>query len=91
MLLCTFRIFLTIFFIFRTQALRIFIEGLRAEFQQCQARLRDIKREHDDLRLKIPSCFFVGSRPEMKVIIVTSGNTEKAFSTGQENNVEVFK
>jgi hypothetical protein len=66
------------------------IEALRNEFQQVQKRLIDIKREHENLRKKIPSCWFVGGRPELELDIVTSGKTKEVFKTGEENDVELF-
>jgi hypothetical protein len=66
------------------------IEALRNEFQQVQKRLIDIKREHENLRKKIPSCWFVGKRPELELDIVTSANTKEVFQTGEENDVEIF-
>lgn len=66
------------------------IEGLRTEFAQVQIKLTDIKREHDNLRTTYPAKWFIGSRPELKITIVTSENTEKAFSTGKEDNVKLF-
>lgn len=67
------------------------VEGLRAEFTQVQIKLRDIKREHDNLRLQVPGSWFVRNRPELKVVIVTSEKTESVFNVGQENDVKVFK
>jgi len=66
------------------------IQGQREEFAQVQIKLRDIKREHDNLRTLFPSSLFVGKRPELKVTIVTSDQTEEIFKTGKENNVKVF-
>ena len=66
------------------------IQGQREEFAQVQIKLRDIKREHDNLRTLFPSSLFVGRRPELIVTIVTSENTEAVFKTGKEDNVKVF-
>jgi hypothetical protein len=67
------------------------VEGNRAEFAQVQKRLLDIKREHQDLRMKFPGSLFVGSRPELQINIVTSTETERVFAVGKEDNVELFK
>lgn len=66
------------------------IESQRHKFTEAQTRLRDIKVQHDDLRLKWPNSWFVGNRPELKITIVTSEKTESIFQTGQENDVKVF-
>ena len=66
------------------------IQGQREEFAQVQIKLRDIKREHDNLRTLFPSSLFVGRRAELKVTIVTSEATAEVFKTGKENNVKVF-
>jgi hypothetical protein len=55
-----------------------------------QKELIDYKREHDNLRKLFPSCIFVGSRPEIKIIIITSEKTENTFKTGKDNDVDVF-
>lgn len=67
------------------------VEGLRAEFTMVQVKLRDIKREHDNLRTQVPGSWFVGNRLELKVIIVTSDKTEEMFVTEKENDVKLFK
>lgn len=70
--------------------LSIAIEANRAEFARVQNRLIDIKREHDNLRLKFPSSIFVGNKQELIIQIVTSGKTKSTFETGEENDVKLF-
>lgn len=67
------------------------IESQRTDFAREQKKLLDIKREHDDVRLKFPGSMFVGSRPEIVVVIVTSSKTDEAFKTGKEDDVNLFK
>jgi hypothetical protein len=67
------------------------VAGQREEFSQVQIKLRDIKREHDNLRTTVPAKWFVGTRPELIVIIVTSADTSNVFKTAQENSIQVFK
>jgi hypothetical protein len=67
------------------------IEANRAEFTRVQMRLRDIKREHDNLRLKFPGSLFVGKRPELEIKLVTSTVTENVFETKKEDDVDLFK
>lgn len=66
------------------------IEAERTKFAREQLRLLDIKREHDNVRETFPGSLFVGSRPEIEIKLVTSAKTGEAFSTGQENDVELF-
>ena len=66
------------------------IEALRNEFQRVQTRLIDVKMQHDNLRQKIPSCWFIGKRPELIIQIVTSEKSKEAFSTGEENDIKLF-
>lgn len=67
------------------------IEAQRTLFTREQQKLIDLKREHDNLRQTIPSSFFVGSRPEVEITIVTSQKTDMTFSTGQENDIHLFQ
>jgi hypothetical protein len=67
-----------------------YIESSRGEYTAAQSVLRDIKREHDDLRLKFPSSMFVGGRAELKIVLVTSTQTEDIYKSGKEDNVDVF-
>lgn len=67
------------------------IEGSRKEFTNNQVKLVDIKREHDNLRLGMPSSLIVGSKPELELKLVTSSKTNETFQTGKEDDVGVFK
>jgi uncharacterized protein YneF (UPF0154 family) len=67
------------------------VESNRAEFLTGQKRLIDIKRVHDDLRLKFPGSIVVGSRPALDIQIVTSEKTQAAFDTKREDDVNLFK
>lgn len=65
------------------------VEAGRKEFLNNQKQLIDIKREHDNLRTKAPSRWFVGNVPEMEIKIVTSGRTAEAFDTGVDDDVNL--
>lgn len=67
------------------------IEGQRTAFMRDQQKLIDLKREHDNLLVTMPSSFFVGSRSPVEIKIVTSTKTEKTFETRKEDEVDVFK
>jgi hypothetical protein len=71
--------------------LSVAIEAYRGKFSRVQQRLIDIKREHDDLRMKIPSKWFVGNKPELEINIVTSTKTKSTFGSGIEDDVDLFK
>ena len=66
------------------------IESQRTIFTEAQKVLIDLKREHDTLRTTVPGAWFVGSRPEVVIAIVTSSKTEKAFATGKDDDTKVF-
>ncbi len=68
------------------------IKSLREEFQANQTALRDIKREHDNLRTMFPSSFFLrlAGIKELQVTLVTSAKTKEVFKTGEENDVDLF-
>lgn len=70
--------------------LSIAIEAYRGKFSRVQQKLIDIKREHNDLRMKIPSKWFVGKKPELEINIVTSTKTKSTFSSGVEDDIELF-
>lgn len=67
------------------------IEAERNGFLMEQRRLIDLDREHRTLRQTIPGSWFVGGRPDMKITVVTSERTEAVFTSGQENDIELFK
>lgn len=71
--------------------LSVAIESYRGKFSRVQQKLVDIKREDDNLRMKIPTCWFVGNKPEIKITIVTSSKTERTFETGKEDDIDLFK
>jgi uncharacterized protein YdiU (UPF0061 family) len=66
------------------------VQGKREEFASVQIKLRDIKRESDNLRQMFPSSLFVGGKPELKVKIVTSEKTDSVFNAGKEDDIKVF-
>ena len=72
--------------------LSLAIESNRTEFATVQKKLIDIKREHDNLRMMIPSSIFLGIKgvKELEMKLVTSTRTEKAFDTGKDDDIELF-
>jgi len=65
------------------------IEGQRTIFTDAQKTLIDLKREHDTLRKTYPAKWFVGSRPEVLIVVVTSTKTEGVFKTGKDDDVQL--
>jgi hypothetical protein len=65
------------------------IVAKREAFTRDQQKLIDIKREHDNLRLKFPAKLFV-SASALDITVVTSGKTKEIFAAGEENDVELF-
>lgn len=66
------------------------IEAKRDGFQHEQDKLADIVREHKDLLGTWPSSMFVGGREPLKVTFVSSAKTKETYTTGEENDIEVF-
>jgi len=73
--------------------LSLAIESNRTEFMRVQEKIIDIKREHDNLRMLFPSSVFLGIKgvKELEMKLVTSTRTERAFETGKDDDVELFK
>lgn len=69
------------------QKLMSAIEGQREGFFVEQEKLIDIEREHTTFRKTWPASWFIGSRPALKITIITSEKTEQVFKTGQENDI----
>ena len=68
------------------------VEAKREGWTTRQKELRDIKREHDVLLRQFPGAFynlFLG-REELPVVLVTSSRTEESFTTGEDENVNLF-
>ncbi len=65
------------------------IEGKRDMFKRSQDMQIEIKREHDNLRTTMPSSLFVGSRPELKLQLITSTRTDAAFESGKDDEVKL--
>ena len=57
------------------------IEANKTEFLISQTKLRDIKKEHDNLRLKFPSSLICGSRKELEAFVIVSARTTHDFDT----------
>jgi hypothetical protein len=67
------------------------IEAERASFFMEQKRLIDLNNEHRVLRKTFPASFFVGSRPDIEIVIVSSDKTKEIMQAGKENDIDLFK
>lgn len=67
------------------------IEIERTGFFNEQSRLIDLNREHSALLQKIPSKWFLGGIAEIQIKVITSEKTDKVYSTGKEDDVELFE
>lgn len=61
----------------------------RQAFFEEQKRLIDIKRLHDNLRMDPIGSIFVNT-DEVPITVITSSKTKEMYSTGEENDVELF-
>lgn len=68
--------------------LMVTIEAQRLRFESNQRQLIDYKRELDNLATKFPSRWFVDN--DADITIITSERTKEIFSSGEDNNVNLF-
>lgn len=73
------------------QTLMVTIEAQRESFLQNQEKLLDIKRQHDNMLDTFPSSLLLASRERLEPKLVLSEKTDSAFSSGQENDIELFR
>lgn len=66
------------------------IEAQRSSFLRDQQQLLDLNREHDNLLDSIPSGWFLAGCSKIEVKIITSGKTQETFSTGKEDDIQIF-
>jgi hypothetical protein len=69
------------------------IAGSRDRWTERQKELIDLKREHDNIRTVFPSSVVCGifGKTEIKITIVTSSRTDEAFTTGRDDDTNVFQ
>lgn len=66
------------------------IDSKRTEFTANQKLLVAYHQELKNMKEKIPSSWFLGSKELPELQTVTSGKTKETFETGEENDVDVF-
>lgn len=64
----------------------------RAIFMEAQKRLISDKQQHDLFFLMQPNNFFLTlvGRQEMKITLITSSKTKKAYKSGEDDAIDVF-
>jgi hypothetical protein len=67
------------------------ISAGRAKFERVQREILDLSRAHNDCLTLFPSSLVCGSRPKIKIELVTSTRTDNAFATGKDDDVNVFQ
>lgn len=67
------------------------IEGERNGFFIEQEKLIDIDRQHKDMRMIWPNSLIIGDKPDLEIIVIKSIKTEQVYTTGQENDIDLFK
>ncbi len=66
------------------------IKSERTEFAMHQDKLIDVNREHRTLLRTMPSSWFLSESDTIHITIVTSARTNEAFTTGEDNNSDLF-
>jgi len=74
------------------QNLQVSIESNRKDFEREQKSLLEKNRVHTIYIQKFPSNVYatIFNKDTIDITIVTSGNTEEAFRTGEENDIDLF-
>ena len=74
------------------QNLQTSIESNRRDFEREQQSLLEKNKTHKDFIQQFPNNMYAGlfGRDEIDITLVTSGKTEDAFKSGQENRIDLF-
>ena len=67
------------------------IEGSRNEFTMEQKKLIDIDRELKSMKVKFPNSLLLSGKADLNIKLVTSAKTDEVYSTGQENDIDLFQ
>lgn len=66
------------------------IEAERTAFFYEQKKLISVNNEHKNMIQTFPGTWFLSGRELIQIVVVTSEQTQAAFSTGKEDNVNLF-
>lgn len=67
------------------------IEAQRTGFFMEQKKLIDLNNQHRIVRKTWPNSWFIGSRPDIAITVITSEKTKKAYASGEDNDIDLFK
>lgn len=67
------------------------IEGSRNEFTMEQKKLIDIDRELKSMKVKFPNSLLLSGKADLEIKLITSAKTDEVYSTGQENDIDLFQ
>lgn len=67
------------------------IEAKRNEFFTEQKKLLSLNNQHKNILQTWPGSWFLAGRDTIPIIIITSAKTKEVYSTGEENDISVFK
>lgn len=65
------------------------IVSSRDRFAQRQKQLIDLKREHDNILMTFPGSLFVGGRPQIDIVVITSTRTQNTFESGLDDDISL--
>lgn len=66
------------------------IEAERTAYFYEQKKLISVNNEHKNMIQTFPGSWFLAGRELVEIVIITSEQTQAAYSTGQENNINLF-
>ena len=67
------------------------IEANRAAYFMEQKKLISYHKQHKDVLMKFPGSLLLSGRDTMGIIVVTSAVTKQVYSTGEENDINLFE
>ena len=67
------------------------IDVKRTEFMNTQNRMIDIIREHKNLCMMAPKCWFISDKSEIEYTIISSTKSKQTMETGIDDDVDLFK
>lgn len=67
------------------------IDIKRTEFMNTQNRMLDIIREHRNLCVTAPGCWFIQNKQDIDYTVISSTKSKATMSSGIEDDVNVFK
>jgi hypothetical protein len=66
------------------------VEAQREGFFIEQKKLIDMDMMHKNMRQTVPNSWFIGNRPDVGIVVITSTKTDDIYKTGKEDDVKLF-